>query len=49
VLLDFFTLLGPDNLINVVVFSSVVASPTQKLDPLLYSFNDYEDSVYGNK
>ncbi|XP_011041256.1 PREDICTED: WD repeat-containing protein DWA2-like isoform X1 [Populus euphratica] len=27
--------------------SSVVASPTQKLDPLLYSFNDYEDSVYG--
>ncbi|KAF9683223.1 hypothetical protein SADUNF_Sadunf05G0190300 [Salix dunnii] len=26
---------------------SVVATPTQKLDPLLYSFNDYEDSVYG--
>lgn len=26
---------------------SVVASPTQKLDPVLFSFNDYEDSVYG--
>ncbi|KAG6774806.1 hypothetical protein POTOM_022177 [Populus tomentosa] len=26
---------------------SVVASPSEKLDPLLFSFNDYEDSVYG--
>ncbi|KAJ6306225.1 hypothetical protein OIU78_021528 [Salix suchowensis] len=26
---------------------SVVAPPYQKLDPLLFSFNDYEDSVYG--
>ena len=30
------------------VSSSPIESPTRQVDPLLNSYSDYEDSVYGN-
>ena len=36
------------DIINVCVFGSLVDSPTRRVDPLLHSYSDYEDSVYGN-
>lgn len=30
-----------------LISERLIDSPTRKLDPLLHSYNDYEDSVYG--
>lgn len=32
-----------------LIFCRLVDSPTRRVDPLLNSYSDYEDSVYGNK
>ena len=29
-------------------FGSPVDSPSKRIDPLLHSYSDYEDSIYGN-
>lgn len=34
--------------VDSMFFASLVESPTQMIEPLLNSYNDYEDSVYGN-
>lgn len=35
-------------IILISCFGSLVESPTRRVDPLLHSYTDYEDSVYGN-
>jgi hypothetical protein len=47
-LTSYFILLVSADIINFCVFGSLVDSPTRRVDPLLHSYSDYEDSVYGN-
>lgn len=34
--------------IDFFFFDSLTDSPSREIDPLLYSYSDYEDSVYGS-